>query len=108
MLSLRHHGRPLWRSWLWPVIGLGLLALGIVLFGIHIAENWDRYSRRYAAAAFVIGILPQILAVWLFIGLGRRENPQEGGFARTVLGVAAAGMGSLFLFWAAYWLTTRA
>jgi len=92
---------------MWVALGLTLLAVGITLFGIHVAENWDRYERRYAAAALVIGILPQILAVWLFIGLGRRRDPGEGGFARTVLGLAAAGMGSLFLFWAVYWLTTR-
>jgi hypothetical protein len=106
MISSRHHQHSSLRAWAGPAAGIALLAIGMLVFGLHLADHWDTYSRRYAAAAFVIGIFPQIPAIALLLGLGRGRDRDEATFAQTIVALGAGGIGLLFLGWAGYLLAS--
>jgi hypothetical protein len=104
MISSRHQQHPSLRGWALPAAGIGLLVIGMLIFGAYLAEHWDTFSRRYAAAAFAIGILPQIPAILLLLGLGRSRDRNEATFAQTIVALGAGGIGLLLLCWGAYLL----
>jgi hypothetical protein len=78
----------------------------MLVFGFYLTDHWDTYSRRYAAAAFAIGIFPQIPAIALLLGLGRSRDRDEATFAQTIVALGAGGIGLLFLGWAGYLLAS--
>jgi hypothetical protein len=72
------------RAWLWPGVGLGILAAGMALFAPRALERHDSYDPGYALVAFTVALVPTMVAAVLLLALGGRRSRRAADDALTI------------------------
>ena len=79
MSATERRGR---RTWAWPVTGLAVLCIVMAIFLPRALHRAHLYDTGYAVVAYLVAVVPTLVAAALLIELGRRRS--AGASAETL------------------------